>query len=127
MTYLQQFIDYGHLKLPSAINLDALADEILRNAVTKGFHFDEENPKDHAAKIALIHSEVSEWLEAIRRDPNAPSEHCPEITCAEEEMADVIIRTLHLARKEKMRVMFAILTKMKFNSTRDFKHGGKRF
>jgi len=68
--------------------LDALAAVLHETAIEKGFW---DGPKDHdkiGNKLALVHSEVTEILEAIRK--NKGSEHIVE------EMADVIIRLLDL-------------------------------
>jgi len=68
--------------------LDALAAVLHETAISKGFW---EGPINHdkiGNKLALVHSEVTEVLEAIRK--NKGSEETVE------EMADVIIRLLDL-------------------------------
>lgn len=77
-------------------------------------------------KLALVHSEVSECLEAFRHH-NPASEHIPEFTAAEEEVADTIIRLLHIANRFNMRVGEAIVAKIEYNDSRPMKHGGKAF
>lgn len=79
-----------------------------------------------AIRIALMHSELSEALEGLRAG-NPASDHIPEFNCAEEELADVIIRVMDIAEIRGWRVSQAVLAKIEFNRTRPYKHGGKRF
>ena len=76
--------------------------------------------------IALIHSEVSEALEALRKG-NPMSKKVPEITHAEEELADAIIRIMDMAFNKKWNMPRAIFLKMEYNKTRSYRHGGKQF
>lgn len=76
-------------------------------------------------KIALIHSEVSELLEATRKETIERSEHIPEFYAFEEEIADIIIRTLDLADRYGSRVGPAIFAKLEYNRNRPHKHGKK--
>lgn len=72
-------------------------------------------------KIALMHSELSEALEADRK--NLESEHIPEFSGVEEELADVLIRIFDFAHQHELRLGAALAAKMQFNLTRPFKHG----
>ena len=69
------------------------------------------------AVLALIHSEVSEALEAYRHDDRENFL---------EEMADVVIRVLDATHGLGLDIGSAIFAKLKKNRTRGYRHGGKR-
>lgn len=114
-----------------------LADELHANSRAHGFWNDVEEIENllpeslqarfHAMmlgeKCALAHSEISEALEVIRKDPNAPDRDCPEFTALEIEHADTIIRILEVGAHEGHRIAEAIVAKARFNRNRPFKHG----
>jgi NTP pyrophosphatase (non-canonical NTP hydrolase) len=77
-------------------------------------------------KIALMHSELSEALEALRHG-NPSDSHIPEFSALEAELADVLIRIMDYGVCRKLRIAEAIQAKREYNATRSFKHGGKRF
>lgn len=72
-------------------------------------------------KIALMHSELSEALEADRK--GLMSDHIPGFTGVAEELADVMIRILDFAGHHKIDLGDALIEKMQFNITRPYKHG----
>lgn len=81
--------------------------------------------KNDAESLMLIVSELSEGLEYLRKG-NLKSDHI-DSKGIEEELADVIIRIMHLAKSKGWYVGKAILKKMKYNKSRPFKHGNKLF
>lgn len=74
------------------------------------------------SKIALMHSELSEALEADRKDIQS-DDKIPEFTGVEAELADTVIRILDFAGRHNLRLGEAITAKMLFNLTRPPKHG----
>lgn len=81
-------------------------------------------PEEHAAKIALMHSELSEALEGIRGDlMDDKLTHRKMVEC---ELADTVIRIMNYASHTGLDVAEAIVEKNAFNKTRPHKHGGKK-
>ena len=76
--------------------------------------------------IALIQSEASEALEALRAG-NPPDDKIPEFSGAEAELADVVIRAMDMNAARGWNVGAAIKAKMEMNKTRSHMHGGKKF
>ena len=103
------------------IPITTLAKEIHERAIQKGF-WESGVDRNDGEMIALMHSELSEALEAIRQR-NPPSEHIPEFSGVEEEFADLIIRVLDTCYARGYRIEEAIHAKMKYNNGRPYKHG----
>ena len=93
------------------------------NAWDKGFLDAEQNfPRN----IALMHSELSEALEADR-EGNGRSVKAPGFSQIEEELADVIIRIMQTSHTWGHDVAGAVKAKMAYNATRPKMHGGKAY
>ena len=124
--------------------INELAKQVHQNAKDHGF-FDKE--KNIGEMLCLIHSEVSEALEADRKDMyfNKRMEYQP-ITVVngwvsdidfikafkqyckgtfEEEMADIVIRVMDLCAFKGIDLEAHIKAKMRYNSLREYKHGKK--
>ncbi len=112
----------GHLLFPEEEPLNELAREILEINAANGWNvttldvWDDEQPYRLGCILALIHSEVSEALEALR---NHDRENF------EEELADVIIRVLDLTGGLGIDIDAAVRDKLEANKKRGWRHGGK--
>ena len=109
------------------MNIDRLAYELHLNAIDKGFWnpikrmSDEDNFVFYAKQLAMVHSEVTEVLEALRKDKGQEA--------VVEELADIIIRVLDLwagldaAGVTETSLQETLLKKAEFNKTRPKMHG----
>jgi len=120
--------------------LNELATEIHKNSKSKGF-FDSE--RNLGEMLCLIHSEVSEALEAARKnyysniaeiklkglaDENSDEKFKDVFTefvkdTFEDELADVVIRVLDLCAFKGIDIESHIKAKMRYNEKRAHKHG----
>ena len=113
--------------------IDELADHEAERCVQAGWNTgDPLTLLQVMTKLALIHSEISEAVEAFRKD--AMDAHLPHRRGIEVELADAIIRILELAGALGLAVGDALFEKDDYNDTReDHKPenralpGGKRF
>jgi NTP pyrophosphatase (non-canonical NTP hydrolase) len=109
------------IKLEFVKSFNYVAVDVHDTAVSKGWWEDERNG---AEVIALMHSELSEALEALRHD-NPADDKVPDFNGVEAELADVIIRIMDYAVHENLRVAEALIAKIEYNKTRPHKHGKK--
>jgi NTP pyrophosphatase (non-canonical NTP hydrolase) len=97
------------------MKINQLCQQAYETAKSKGWH-DEE--RETGTLIALIHSEVSEALEADRKG---------DAENFSEELADVCIRIFDLCGSRGIDLEKAIHEKMERNKGRSYKHGGKTY
>ncbi len=74
------------------------------------------------AKIGLMVTELAEAIEG-RRHNDPPSDKIPAFTAQEEELADCVVRIMHYAAHNKLRVAEALIAKLDYNEGRAYKHG----
>src|SRR5574344_1524572 len=92
-------------------------------AKAHGWHDEDRNDGEC---LALIHSKISEALQALR-DGNPADTHCPDYSALEVELADAVIRIMDYAHARSLDIAGAIIAKMGYNQTRPMRHGGKQF
>lgn len=92
-------------------------------SVSKGFT--PPNEDNFPEKIVLVHAELSEAIEAHRKDEM--DKHLTNRKGIEVELADACIRIFHIAYSMNLDLGGAIEEKVEYNSTRDHAHGGKKY
>lgn len=114
-----------HIEEDFKASFAMLQEEVHKCNVERGFWTPPASTED-GTKLALIHAEISEALEAIR-DGNPPDKHVPTMESVVVELADVVIRVMDLCEYHQWPLAEAILAKVKVNLGRPWKHGGKKF
>ncbi len=110
-------------------NANILKDVCFGLSTEAGWH---KKPREAGTMIALIHSEISEALEGVRKD--IMDDHLPHRKMVEVEMADAIIRIMDFCGKYNLDIGGAIVEKLQYNTKREdhklenrAKKGGKTF
>jgi NTP pyrophosphatase (non-canonical NTP hydrolase) len=102
---------------------NAVADDVYNTALEKGWY--DGGNRNLGEAVALMHSELSEALEALRAGEATPSDKLPDFLGVEEELADCIVRIMDISRAQKWRVAEALVAKIAYNKGRPPKHGKK--
>lgn len=98
------------------IILNQITREIHEANVAAGWWDNADNPLIVPAKLALIHSEVSEALEGHRK--GLMDDHLPNRTMIEAELADVFIRLADLAGFLEIDLGTVVSEKLAYNASR---------
>ena len=112
------------------LTLKDLTADVHATAKAAGWH---DVPRTLVEDLCLIHTEVSEVVEEVRngqlpgetyyeKKPDGTKKPCG----IPSELADIIIRTLHVAAKFGVDIEAALKEKMSYNKTRPYRHGGKK-
>ena len=100
-----------------------LAHSIHNDNVAKGFWPEDKSTRNVGEALMLAVSELSEGLEAHRKDLN--DDHLPQYKGLPVELADCIIRIMDLGFGLGLPVAEALVDKLEYNRQRPFKHGKK--
>lgn len=122
--FADEYIDDRAIPMPGEeMTLNALVKLAHQNAVEHGFW---DKPPEFGTSVALIHSELSEALEEVRKDKPAVYHLVtgkPEGWAT--ELADAVIRIADLCGYMGIDLDAVIRDKMRYNATRPYKHGKK--
>ena len=115
------------------MTINEIADAAHQNAIQKGFHDDGLTDAQFIERHTnLLHEEVSELFSAVRTGQwDKPCDKAekmialglPALTCAEEELADIIIRALDQCRRLRLNPERIVMAKHHYNTTRPHLHG----
>lgn len=106
------------------MTINEIAKEIHENAVEHGWWDGGKRPIPEV--IALCHSELSEALEAYRKDEPLCWYRDGKPDGIAIEMVDCVIRIFDYLASEDLDVEYLIAIKNKYNKERSYRHGNKR-
>lgn len=115
-------MDYNQKKQVEQL-FKLLSTEIHNNSKNKGWW---DKPRNDGEIIALIHSELSEALEALR-EGEPPDDKLPQHNAVAVELADAVVRILDYSKAKGYNIGKILVDKHEYNMNRSYKHGGKKF
>lgn len=96
-----------------ALVINQIADQIYQNNRAVGWW---DKPRNKGEVIALMHSELSECLEGVRKD--SMDDHLPHRKMEEVELADAVIRIFDYAAGFGWNLGNAMVEKLEYNKNR---------
>ena len=126
---MTKFLGFTAIEAAQATAIADLQERIHSGNIKAGWY---DNPREDGTILCLIHSEISEAMEGVRK--GLQDDHLPHRPMVEVELADAVIRILDYAGFKGLDVAGAIFEKLHYNAHRaDHKRenrekdGGKKF
>lgn len=104
-------------------SFDNMSEYVNNVAASAGWN---DSPANVGELLMLVVTELAEATEELRK-PIADRSKVIDAWAVEEEIADAVIRLMHLSKRMNWDVGGAIVKKARYNETRSYRHGGKKF
>ena len=109
------------------VGLNAMGEYVFATSKSRGWHTQPARLEDLPRYLMNLHAEISELWEAWRRGTleNLSDHEGLALSQLQEELADILIRTLDLGAMFGLDLEHLTRTKDAYNRQRAYRHGGK--
>lgn len=107
------------------MQINDFAKQVHANNVEKGWWEEGVETRNKYEMIALVHTELSEAVEELRKGKPAYYEENGKPEGWGIELADAVIRIFDILEANRVDADYLLYIKHKYNQTRPYRHGGK--